>query len=99
MASASYKLVYPADVQRTRDASLDLLEKSGRPRDDFRIAMNLLVGDFDQGIEPGNKTPVEPSSYSYNILDILIILRVDDELQELVVRRISPTARLRNLVA
>src|SRR5687767_14824419 len=52
MASASYELLYPASVQRTRDASLDLLEKSGRSRKDFQIAMELLVGDFDQGLEP-----------------------------------------------
>jgi hypothetical protein len=99
MATTSYKLVYPANVQRAHDAALDLLEKSGRPRDDFRIAMDLLVGDFDQGLEPGKREPIEPSKYEYNILDILVILIVNDELQELKVYRISPAKRLRDLVA
>ena len=99
MASASYQLVYPTRVQRSRDASLALLEKSGRPTKDFETAMNLLVGDFDQAFEPGDRKAVAPSSYLYNILDILIILLVDETLGRLEVVAISPTARLRRLVA
>jgi hypothetical protein len=99
MASASYQLVFPARVQRSRDASLALLEKSGRPRSDFETAMDLLAGDFDQGFEPGRRKAIASCSYLYNLLDILVVLHVDQKLRRLEVLAISPSERLRKLVA
>ncbi len=99
MAPPSYRLVYTERVQRTFDACMKLLEKSGRPRGDFEIAMDLLVGRFDQSLEPGDNEPLLTSTYLYTILDILIILHVDEQLRELKITGIEPADRLARLVA
>ncbi|MGA9582883.1 MAG: hypothetical protein WBR13_13040 [Allosphingosinicella sp.] len=91
---AHYEFKVPEELSVAYATTIHRLHRPGIPKSDFKLALDLLWGEINQGYLPrdGAKVAGEPNTYAFTVHDVRIHLRIDENVPEIVMVRIHPPA-------
>jgi hypothetical protein len=94
---AHYEFQVPLELGVAYATAIHRLRRPGRSEDEFKVALDILWGEINQGYLPCDATEVagEANTYAFTVHDVRIHLRIDEDVPEIVLVRIHPPGAAR----
>lgn len=94
---AYYEFQVPLELGVAYATAIHRLQRLRISREDFKLALDVLWGEINQGYLPSDAKEVagEANTYAFTVHDVRIHLRIDEDVPEIVLVRIHPPAAAR----
>ncbi len=89
---AHYEFQVPLELGVAYATVIHRLQRHGISKEDFKLALDILWGEINQGYLPCDATEVAgvANTYAFTVHDVRIHLRIDEDAPEIVLVRIHP---------